>query len=424
MRQPEATNSTAANRKFIVGNYALLTAVSLTALAATFLVSNLNLSFAAKFTWLVFIVFAYAAFSVFGYARERRAARDFQPAEIFGTLGAVEVESKLLALEEAGQFFGVSLKPEDMFRLAASRMRELIPFAACALLVADEEKLKVAFAVGADALSGVENDVSAGAAGKVFRDDKAEIFDESFLRCDRLGIQSERKFRSAIAAPLHRNESAFGVLILYSEAANAFDENSRQLLEAVAARVAPLFLSAKTVENNLASALVDALTQLPNERAFYLILENQIAESQRFRDARPLTILTIDIKDFDELNARYGHLTGDGILQSAADLIKNQLRQMDFLARARADEFYVVLPTASEEITREIVERVERAFRSKPFAAAPQEMIHLQLNFGAASFVKDGETAAVLLKHALLRKQQAKTADDGKILWFPKEYVN
>ena len=62
---------------------------------------------------------------------------------------------------------------------------------------------------------------------------------------------------------------------------------------------------------------------------------------------------------------------------------------------------------------------------TNPFEAGGQEKIHLQLSFGAASFGKDGETANQLLKHAVLRKQQAKSENkDHKILWFPKEYVN
>ncbi len=42
-------------------------------------------------------------------------------------------------------------------------------------------------------------------------------------------------------------------------------------------------------ERTQANALTDATTDLPNERAFYLVLENQVAEAQRNRGERPLT---------------------------------------------------------------------------------------------------------------------------------------
>jgi len=137
-----------------------------------------------------------------------------------------------------------------------------------------------------------------------------------------------------------------------------------------------------------------------------------------------LAILTIDIKNFAEINEQYGHATGDRVLEYAAEMLKNQLRQMDFLARSVNDEFLAVLPTASDEITKEIIERVEKAFVSKPFEVLENEKIYLQLNFGAASFGKDGETLEQLLELAILRKQQSKSTESGKILWFPKEFVN
>ena len=76
------------------------------------------------------------------------------------------------------------------------------------------------------------------------------------------------------------------------------------------------------------------------------------------------------------------------------------------------------------KITKEIIERIEKAFVLNPFETSRQEKNHLQLNFGAATFWKDGETANQLLQHAHLRKQQTKSGHNNKVLWFPKEYVN
>ena len=170
--------------------------------------------------------------------------------------------------------------------------------------------------------------------------------------------------------------------------------------------------------------MTDSLTDLPNERAFYLMLENQIAEAQRFPDKRRLTVLVTDIKDFTELNQKYGHSTGDKILAFAAKMIKTQLRQMDFLSRSMNDEFFAVLPTAGEEIAETIIKRIERVFVLRPFEISAHEKVHLKLNFGTATFLNDSETANQLLQTALLRKHQGKSAETSKIIWFPKEYVN
>jgi diguanylate cyclase (GGDEF)-like protein len=337
---------------------------------------------------------------------------------------------KLLALEEANKFFGASLKPADMFRLVASRVREIIPYAVFVLFLSneDESNLNVAFAEGENAEKLTENEYNSGRnlAFRAFQ--KQEAVYEKDFQFDNSVIAATRRannLKSAIAAPLLRNGRAFGVLQLIGTAEKPLNFNSLKLLEAVCSRVAPLFSNSLAVEENLKNSLTDSLTNLPNERAFFLVLENQIAESQRYRDERPLNILTIDIESFDELNRKFGHATGDRILKYAADTIKKQLRQMDFLARAGGDEFLAVLPTASEKVTQEIIERIKKTFVSKPFEATAQEKINLQLNFGSASFQKHGETAEQLLEQGYLRKLQMKTTTkNDNVLWFPREYVN
>jgi diguanylate cyclase (GGDEF)-like protein len=425
MNRSEIEKKTTAFRR----DYFILSLASLCALLATFLISSSELSFQTKLAAFVLIVFTYAAVLCAAIYFVERNLFFAAPAEKQSdTFFGAEIESKLLALEEANQFFGASLKPADMFRLIASRINEIIPYSACVFYLADEKKehLRIEYVVGErlKKLAGIEINSHTGLPGRVFQSGEPQI-DEQLAEEKNGGFaQSFKNLNSAIAIPLSSGENAFGVFALYNEK-KIYNQDSLRLLEAVGSRVAPLFLSSRALEVSLMNALTDALTNLPNERAFFLVLENQIAESQRFRDERPLTILAIDIRNFGEHNRRFGHATGDRLLLFAAAKIKSQLRQMDFLARSRDDEFLVVLPTASIEIAREVIRRVEKAFVLNPFEISGEEKIHLQLSFGAASFGRDGETANQLLQRAFLRKQQAKSQDkENKILWFPKEYVN
>ncbi len=154
------------------------------------------------------------------------------------------------------------------------------------------------------------------------------------------------------------------------------------------------------------------------------MLENQLAESVRFREERPLTLLAIDIKNFDEFNRDYGHAAGDRLLSFAAKLIGDQLRKMDFLSRSMHDEYFAVLPTASEKTAFEIIARIRKCFAETPFPVSENESLKIWLNFGWATFWKDGETAQQLTQNAQLRKAQAKSEEPNKVIWFPKEYVN
>lgn len=403
--------------------------ISLAALAATFLISNLNLTFTVKLLIFTAIMVSYTASVAFLYFRQQRKISSETAAAASDSTFGGEVEAKLFALDEARQFFSASLKSADMFRLVASRLNEIIPFSACILFLANEEKsiLKSQFAVGENTKQFADLRIvtGKGLAGRALA--AGAIQTDGDLSEDRKMISAKilDKMQSGIAAPLFRDGEIFGVLVLYGDLKKQFAQTSASLIEAVAVRVAPLFLSSQSFENNLTNALIDPLTRLPNERALYLILENQIAEAQRFRGKRPLAVLALDIENFNEINLKFGHAVGDRVIGFAAEIIKNQLRKMDFLARSAGDEFLAVLPTASDATVIEISERVRKIFVLSPFEVSERETLNLQVRFGAASFAKDGETATALIQTALLKKKQSKHQDGAnKILFFPKEFIN
>lgn len=410
----------------------ILPSVSLLALAATFFASISKLNFETKIGVFAAIIFFYLLFCVIFYFRQKsngKISTSGQEIESPDSVFTPEIERQLLALEEASRFFGSSLKPADMFRLVGSRINEMIPFASAALFRVEEETqtLKAIGAVGENSRELVNLEINSmkGLAGKSTVSRRIQTDEKLLLEKSVIPSDALKNLESAIAVPLFRNQkTVFSVLVLYGDRTRKFDKNAPLLLEAVAERIAPLFVSSLAFEQSLSNALTDSLTNLPNERAFYLILENQIAESQRQREQRPLTILTVDIKGFDALNQKFGHSTGDRILYFAADNIKAQLRKMDFISRASGDEFLIVLPTASDAIAEEIINRIEIAFKSGAFEIDAKEKIYLELNFGAATFLKDGETAPQLLQKARLEKQQAKPGASSKIIKFPKEFVN
>lgn len=428
---PNKMNNSKADNIFLSSNYFMLAVISLIALIVTFLVSNSKLGFEMKSAVFLAIIVVYLAVFAAFYASQKRQAETLRVEEesrISELVFNSEVENRLLALEEANEFFGASLNFPDMFRLISTRINELIPFAACLLFLADEKRanLKIVCAAGENTrhLLDFETDFDNGLAGKTFLGQETRY--EKKLLSDRnvLPEGALKGLVSGLAVPLFQGGEVFGVLTLYGDEEINFNANSIPLIEAVSSRVAPLFLSSMAFERNVSNALTDTLTNLPNERAFYLVLENQIAESERNRDGRPLTVLTIDIKNFTELNQKFGHAVGNQILSFTADSIKGQLRQMDFLSRSQSDEFLAVLPTACDDITLDIIERIEKEFAINPCSISKLEKSYIQLNFGTATFWKDGETANQLLQHAHLRKQQTKTGHSSKVIWFPKKYIN
>ncbi len=397
-------------------------AVSLSAIVSAFILANSGFEFALKVKAFGAIIVIYLACCfAFYYLSSRRT----RPKSKFDDDRIGEL---LFAIEEASEYFGGSLKPDDMFRLVSNKVNEIIPFAASALYMIDrtDDSMAMTQANGANAnlLRQVVTDLKSGPVGRSVLSRKVEV--EIRTTADDLSNSAAGTagFRSSASLPLMDGGEVFGVLKLYSHSASAFNGAAVSILDAVGERVTPLIIGSISFERSLSNALTDPVTELPNERAFHLILENQIAETERNRHGRPLTILAIDIKGFDDINNRYGHASGDRMLAMIAHSIKDNLRQMDFFARSANDEFLAILPTATEDVSEEVIGRINTGLFTSRFYVIDNESVRPELNFGSATFGRDGETAATLLATARTRKQQSKTTAPGNVLWFPKELVN
>lgn len=391
----------------------------------TFFLAVSNLPDPVKFSVLALLAIGYTVVCFWSFRKARlEAGGDSLPVPSRD----VDLDDRLTAMGEASEFFGASLKPGELFRLVSSRVSEFFPFTVSALFVMSDspDDLEIVHVHGpnAGAFEGIQVPLDQGVAGMAWLSGEVEM--DPDLALDRRSMPPLvlAGLKSAFAIPLSHEGKTFGVLTLYTDRPIAADLETQQTLEAIGRRIGPLFLSSLSFERSLSNALTDSLTNLPNERAFYMVLENQLAESHRHRNDRPLTVLSIDIKNFAEANQSFGFATGDRMLAFTAKILASQLRKMDFLSRASNDEFLIILPTASEKFAAEIIQRIRDRFSTEPLSISETDDLKIWLNFGWATFWQDGDTAEQLLQNARIRKQQSKAEEPSKVLWFPKEYVN
>lgn len=89
-------------------------------------------------------------------------------------------------------------------------------------------------------------------------------------------------------------------------------------------------------------ASTDFLTGVNNRFKFEKLLIEEIARSKRYN--LPLTMLMADIDHFKQVNDIYGHAIGDIILKEVCDVIAQNIRQSDILARWGGEEFVILCP--------------------------------------------------------------------------------
>jgi diguanylate cyclase (GGDEF)-like protein len=92
-------------------------------------------------------------------------------------------------------------------------------------------------------------------------------------------------------------------------------------------------------------ALMDPLTGLYNRRVADERLEAEASRSERY--GNPLTVISLDLDNFKQINDTYGHLMGDQVLKEFAARLHTVFRLSDFTSRMGGDEFLVLLPECS-----------------------------------------------------------------------------
>jgi len=91
----------------------------------------------------------------------------------------------------------------------------------------------------------------------------------------------------------------------------------------------------------------DALTRLPNRRAFEARLQDMTLRAPEAESE--VGLLLIDMDYFKHLNDTLGHGAGDELLRTIATRLKQSVRREDFVARIGGDEFAVILPNVQTE---------------------------------------------------------------------------
>lgn len=132
-----------------------------------------------------------------------------------------------------------------------------------------------------------------------------------------------------------------------------------------------------------AEAATDALTALPNRRAYNEFIERTVAARARRQVPGALGLLMIDLDRFKVVNDTHGHRVGDAVLRLMGAMLALHTRRDEFTARIGGEEFAVVIPvTDPEEITR-AAERFRQAIAGEPMDT-PAGPLRITASVGAA----------------------------------------
>jgi diguanylate cyclase len=163
------------------------------------------------------------------------------------------------------------------------------------------------------------------------------------------------------------------------------------------------------------AALRDALTELGNRRCFDGVLNEELAQAQE--SGTELCVSLGDVDDFKRINDNFGHLVGDEVLKLIAELLGQNTKRRDHVARFGGEEFAMIFPETRLDDATSVVDKIRQQVEAKQWAVSKsgERLGSVTMSFGVVG-LKDGESAEELMDRVDSRLYEAKAAGKNRVV--------
>ncbi|MDX6414608.1 MAG: hypothetical protein QOH23_2018 [Gaiellaceae bacterium] len=223
------------------------------------------------------------------------------------------------------------------------------------------------------------------------------------------------KGEDKIEVPLLAGSAAnFGSVILFGE---KFTSDDRMTAVSLASHAVVALENARLHRIVERQALVDGLTGLANRRQCEETLTDELARVQRFGGS--LAVVVADLDWFKDVNDRHGHPAGDTVLRAFAELLQEELRDVDLAGRWGGEEFLMVLPGTDLTGGARVAERIRAVFAGRIMLALDRTPIPVTASFGVAAS-PPAHTSSELFAAADAAMYQAKRGGKNRVETAPE----
>ena len=170
-------------------------------------------------------------------------------------------------------------------------------------------------------------------------------------------LKSEHGIDYALLLPLMDAGRLIGSLHLgMQEDSFLLGEQEEDLFAHLAAIISACFKIAVSRQQISQLTMLDPLTQISNLRGFERDIAREIARARR--GDQPVSVLLMEVDDYDELHDHYGEVRGHFVLKKVTERISSDLRATDMMARLSRSRLAVLIPGSGEDLARDIAERM------------------------------------------------------------------
>lgn len=158
-------------------------------------------------------------------------------------------------------------------------------------------------------------------------------------------------------------------------------------------------------------ASIDDLTGIMNRRVFDIELKRDFSNAKRYH--KPLSLITIDLDHFKEINDKHGHFFGDLVLKMFAKEVSGLLREGDVFSRWGGDEFCLILPETTGTNAMKVAEKIRFAVKNI-HVKTDGEPIYFTISLGVTELHQEDSDEMILIDRSDKALYAAKEAGRDK----------
>jgi diguanylate cyclase (GGDEF)-like protein/PAS domain S-box-containing protein len=207
---------------------------------------------------------------------------------------------------------------------------------------------------------------------------------------------------------------------------SAYDENDVELVSNIADIIWAI-IERKRAEEQIHQlnarleilAMTDSLTGALNRRSFLRRGEEEFMRFSRYQT--PFSLLMLDIDGFKRINDTFGHDVGDKTLRCFVEILQQNIRKTDLLARLGGEEFGILLSNTGAMEASVAAGKLRQAIESRACTIEGGQTVGVTVSIGVASANHRVVDFGTILKNADVALYRAKNKGRNKVIQYEEE---
>lgn len=197
----------------------------------------------------------------------------------------------------------------------------------------------------------------------------------------------KHNIQSSIYSPIIIEDKLYGVISIYSENVNSFDEFNLEIMDYVKNQIEIAINNHRMYEKIIYLSRHDKLTDLYNRAYFEDLFHRCLKEYAE--NKKEFFVVSFDLNGLKPVNDIYGHFVGDEFIKMFTENIKNVVEPEDILARIGGDEFSAICFEKDVESLTKKFENLLEYFKTNQLIFK-EDKITCSFSYGIARFPSEG----------------------------------